>query len=603
MEDIKHWTEEAAKLRIPSLGHDDSYFLGSGVVGISGLPDGRWDFAIGPDYTCPNFIDSETLTVSGIGALSFEMFRLRGCGTFFGMASAKGLYFTVTDACPKGSSQVLRLLTVENGNFEPYHAVIDIVINADADDVIPEKDSAEIKKPPERWCFGNHETKNWAERRLRVTAPGAECIKTDSGFILRHTADIAPGEMVSFPVWHSFAYGRSYADIPSSPYLFAAYASASWKRWLDAGEYPNAINDRRLRDIVESLLLTVKMQQNHDGGMIAGIRKYANSYVRDCHGGARLLSVCGHADDVGKILLNIHGRWKISGFIPNWWSMGSDTFIGDSFHNGASEITAYYIFMLRDYLVHGTDKEIADIIMPSVTWAADRQAEYLQSHDLLMDFNGDETEQYCSARDGEEYGLFGSCFSKDRLHFDHEKPSFASTAAAAGSLRWFGEYSGKKEYTELAEKVSAGLSRFLKGGSHGWIIDGGAARDSVVTNYLLLPLWLSICLPDGLEKDDALSAVSFRRDDTGFIPNSPVIIEGFCGHTLGMALYDMLQLGDGSSHELADTIINSGIIGRYGTISEFYGPSGVPNGHGSRPFEGGIVGEALVMYAKKNSHI
>ena len=51
--------------------------------------------------------------------------------------------------------------------------------------------------------------------------------------------------------------------------------------------------------------------------------------------------------------------------------------------------------------------------------------------------------------------------------------------------------------------------------------------------------------------------------------------------------------------ELLETILHSNLLSWYGTVSEFYGPGGTPNGHGNRPFEGGVVGEALVSYAIK----
>ncbi|MBR7032483.1 MAG: hypothetical protein IKI03_02475 [Clostridia bacterium] len=604
---MRKWIEEATKNRIPPLGHRDSYFLGSGAVGISGYPDGEIDFAIGPDYTCPNYIESETVSLFGHGDIRFEMSRLRGCGTFFGASYCDGLRFTVTDAARPGSLSVLRLLTVENERMKPAVLTIRIRIKADKNALIPGDGSFEIVKEPGEYCFGAKETKNWAERRLRISVPGSEYIPEKYGCSLKISVRLKPGDLISIPVWHDFAYGKGYDRVRISPPEYVRKAAEEWGEWLNKGEYPRRIGDIRLRDIVESLLLTVRMQQNRDGGMIAGIRKYANSYVRDTNGGARMLLACGHTDEVGLLLLNIHTRWEKAGFIPNWWSMGSDTFIGESFNNNASEVTAYYILLFRDYLAHGGDASLAERVFPSVKWAADKQVRFLKVCDFLMDFNGDETEQYCSARDGEEYGLFGNCHSSNRLGFEPCKPSFASTAAAAGSLEWFGNFSGMNEYVEIAGKVYDGLDRFNYRGHHSWTIDDSKTEDvfdcprkTVLTNSLLLPLWLGIRLPGNAERNDALYAVSFRRTDTGYIPNSPGVIEGFCGHTLGLALFDMLKLEDKTADELADTITYSGILGQYGTVSEFYGPGGVPNGHGNRPFEGGIVGEALVEYVKKN---
>ena len=39
----------------------DTYFLGNGIIGASATPVGEWNFLIGPDYTCPNYLGSEKL--------------------------------------------------------------------------------------------------------------------------------------------------------------------------------------------------------------------------------------------------------------------------------------------------------------------------------------------------------------------------------------------------------------------------------------------------------------------------------------------------------------------------------------------------------------
>ncbi|MBQ6678160.1 MAG: hypothetical protein IJM71_08940 [Clostridia bacterium] len=114
-----------------------------------------------------------------------------------------------------------------------------------------------------------------------------------------------------------------------------------------------------------------------------------------------------------------------------------------------------------------------------------------------------------------------------------------------------------------------------------------------------MPIWLHVPLKDDRGAADARAAIAARWQDTGYIPNCPGVSEGFCGHTPGLALYCAAALGLPEAEELADTVLNSNLLSRYGTVSEFYGPGGTPNGHGNRPYEGGIVGEALVYYAMK----
>ncbi len=599
---MRELIDRFARMRVPFFGHDDFYFLGSGVVGASGSSDGEWSFAVGPDYTCPDFLESETLRLSDIGKLEFEMHRLRGSGAFFGIAFEPGVYrATLTDVTPPDAASILRFLTLENESTEDRSFTLEVRIEPGDQTRAAPGDWLEIVAPKGCWCFGCRETKNHAERRMRVFIPGASCEADSGAYVLRLTLDLPAGGFAAVPVWHEFAYGTAYPS-REDPERFLRRGISEWKEWLGKGKYPRAIRDRRLRDAAEALLFNVRMQQNRDGGMIAGIRKYANSYVRDTHGGARLLNICGHPDDVGRLLLNIHTRWEIAGFIPNWWSMGSDEFIGDSFCNNAAEITAYYIFMLRDYLAAGGDEALASRIMPSVRWAADKQIRFLKANEYLMTFNGDESEQYCVNRDGEEYGPFGSAFSEDRLGFDKGADSLAATMAAAGSLEWFADYTGEDSYREFAAKVRERMESVFWDASarrHGWISDGDGLRATALTNSLLMPLWLRVPLADGREGDDVKAAIAARRPDTGYIPNCPGVGEGFCGHTLGLALYGAVALGLPEADELLETILHSNLLSRYGTVSEFYGPGGTPNGHGNRPFEGGIVGEGLVSYAIK----
>ncbi len=594
--------ERFAKMRVPFFGHDEPYFIGSGTVGASGNPDGEWTFAVGPDLTGPDFLGSETVCLSGVGKIPFEIHRLRGCGAFFGIAFEPGVYrATLTEASPPDAFAILRYLTLENESTEERVFVLEVRISPGDQTRAVRKDGIEIIAPAGCWCFGNHETKNWAERRMRVVVPGASCEADGEFFVLRLTIGLPAGGIAAVPIRHEFAYGDAY-PAEEDPEAFLERGLSEWEKWLARGKYPNAIRDRRLRDAAESLLLNVRMQQNRDGGMIAGIRKYANSYVRDTHGGMRLLNICGHADDVGRLLLNVHSRWEIAGFIPNWWSMGSDTFIGDSFCNNASEVTAYYIFMARDYLAAGGDESLVSRIMPSVRWAADKQIRFLKANEYLMTFNGDESEQYCVHRDGEEYGPFGSVFSEERLGFDKSANSFAATMAAAGSLEWFAEYSGEDRYREFAAKVRERMESVFWDRDalrHGWISDGDGLCNTVLTNALLMPVWLHVPSADGREAADAKAAIASRDPDTGYIPNCPGVSEGFCGHTPGLALYCAAALGLPEADGLTETVLNSNLLSRYGTVSEFYGPGGTPNGHGNRPYEGGIVGEALVYYAMK----
>ena len=61
--------------------------MGSGVSGAAGSTAGAWDFLIGPDYTSPNFIKNEVLSLIVDGKeqdLALKMHRGRKSGVFWG---------------------------------------------------------------------------------------------------------------------------------------------------------------------------------------------------------------------------------------------------------------------------------------------------------------------------------------------------------------------------------------------------------------------------------------------------------------------------------------------------------------------------------------
>lgn len=117
-------------------------------------------------------------------------------------------------------------------------------------------------------------------------------------------------------------------------------------------------------------------------------------------------------------------------------------------------------------------------------------------------------------------------------------------------------------------------------------------------NYMMFPVWIGAKLNAGGEVKDAEAVKAFVRED-GFIPNCPQIMQGFCGHTMGMFLDTMIKIGEWeAAQKAARQILDTNLLSMYGTVSEFYGPSCIPNGHNCRGFEGGITGQALISYFK-----
>ena len=583
----------------------DTYFFGNSIVGASAHPDARMTFVIGPDYTCPNYIREEELFLLMDGqkfALDFQMKRLRHSGVFFDSCCTNGVSVFLWDFAPTDRPYILRFVHIASNDRDISGAKICAAISPFESTVTAVGARLTIHKDTSRFCFGNRETLNWADRYCDVFFGGAlaECTAgADESYVLQTGFDTNG----CAALYHCCYYDAPPA-LEESPLELLELTLHDWENWLAAGKTPPVENTRDA-DALESLLLSAKMQQNRDGGSIAGIRKYANSYIRDTHGSMRLFLAAGHHEEVARLLLNIHSRWSICGFIPNWWSMGSDTFIGHSFHNDASEVTAYYIFMARDYYAHTQDMALLRRIAPSLAWAATAQLEWLESHDYTMDFNGDETEQYCCNHDGEEYGGFVN----PEYPWNAAALSFPSMSAALCSLAWYFEFFGgmtdeiKNKLTRLKDKIDE-VFYSETDGLHSWSAmpsdNGYLHHKAHLTNYLLLPLWFGTKLNKNAERTNAAAVRSFLKSD-GFLPNSPQAMQGFCGHTMGLFLYDMTLLAQDAPETFADaatntlrTILDSRLLSMYGTVWEFYGPSCTPNGHNCRPLEGGIVGEALI---------
>lgn len=588
---------------VPYLGHDDTYFTGNGICGFSGLPDGTVTFSIGPDYTCPNYVQSEKFFIeidSGRYYPDFKLHRIRKSGVYFGEWKNDSIIFSLFDFAPPEQSFSERVIFISNGGAKTREIKIGAEIAPHLTKGELRENRLFIAKDTDQYCFGNRETLNW-ERRTAVIcfAEIGRSSEYNGGFCLEKDISVPGGGIACVPLYHHHIYGTGFKMPEHDAEKELRSALDFWDSWLSVGDYHDKITDVRAADVVESLLVGVKMQQNRDGGSIAGIRKYANSYIRDTHGSMRLFHITGHTEETKKLILNIHSRWEIAGFIPNWWSMGSDTFIGRSFNNDASEITAYYLCMIRDYLRVSGDRSIADTVKPSMKWAAEAQISYLTEHDMTMNFNGDETEQYCCNNDGEEYGGF----VLPDYPFDKTMCSFPSMMAALVSISFYDRLTGEDHgrfLCALRESIDRIFWDDEKKRYH-WAVAAGAdgslqPHKGQLTNYNLLPLWLGARLTDGREKDQALLCRDYINPVTGFLPNCPEAMQGFCGHTLGLMLYDMSVLRDPCRHDILRTILYSGILGQYGTVSEFYGPGGVPNGHNCRAFEGGIVGEAIVKY-------
>jgi len=605
-------------IAVPYLGREEPYFFGSGVAGAGGNTNGKWDFLIGPDYTSPNFITEETLALVVDGKpipLSIKLHRARETGVFFGTQKIGDLQVTIVDYAVPESPWVARLVNcINRSKTQGFNVSVSTEITpANFDSRAEGGNLLSIKAATGVYCFGN-ETKNWADRFSTIGFTEASTIAAFGKSFRLSTLEhhLEPGHQFSSGLYHFQHYDEGkpatfYGALIARrhPEEDLAKSVSAWKRWVNNGSIAlPSVTESRAHDAVEASLIACKMQQNRDGGTIAGARKYANSYVRDIHGAVRLFLATGHFAEAKLAIQTINHKWSVGGFIPNYWSMGSDSFLGHSFGVEASEITGYYMLMIRGYLEATKDRAFVASLEKSMRFAIDAQLDTMEKNSWRIGFNGDETEQYCVRIDGQEYGGFPA-FSD----WHSDSWSFPSAAIAVASTQFYIDYLRSKGKSELASTYAAKLQKVRDGidstfwrtdipiPHHHWSrLKDGSWPSVTIPNYGLLPVWVDAKLNGGRQVPDALSMKNVVSRPSGFLPTAPPAVMGFCGHNLAYLLYDMSVLHDNSAKDVLRTIIDSNLFGCWGTVSEFYGPNGTPNGHNFRVFESGITGEAILKY-------
>ena len=103
--------------QVPYLNKRENYLLGNGIVCASGVGDGKWDFIAGPDYTCPNFISQEkiSITINKVEhQITSDIYRARETGLYYGISTIGDLKITIIDYINTGKSIISRLVVVEN---------------------------------------------------------------------------------------------------------------------------------------------------------------------------------------------------------------------------------------------------------------------------------------------------------------------------------------------------------------------------------------------------------------------------------------------------------------------------------------------------------
>lgn len=603
---------------VPFLNHGwkESYFIGNGILGAGGDDHGNWDFLIGPDYTSPNFLKSEVTTLNLNGELRnlpLEMHRIRSSGIYYGIIAMNEANIQVFDFTVPNRPIITRYFIIENKS-EDHPLTVQMMARIKKgkginEEIVGNYSALLLKADTSSPLFGNGDGGYWKKSfALIAFNTKSICSVSDSSMVLStEKFTVAPGQKHQTALVHYlFDNDKSLTE----KYIKEIGALNTqkdfdktlleWRTWIRKGKRFN-IADQRVKDILESMLVGIRMQQNRCGGFIAGTRKYAFSYIRDSHGACKGLLACGHTEEVKKYLEITYHKFGVFKKIPNSVQMGADKFShGDG--NQYAESPAYVLLLAKDYYQATKDLVFLKSLDDLLTFAMDIQLENARRNDWLLPFNGDETEQYCLREDGKEYGGFPALTGFNKNHW-----SISSTAACISSLDFYISYlklkgmtSSIKGYQDAMNSMKESLIKHFYqhnlGGIQWALKKDGTYYPYNVTNFILMPAWFGVTLKDNLQNSAVEKVLASVNPQTGFVANAPGDVEGFCGHTLAYLLYDLTQLNLLQKDTVFNTLINSSIIQRYGMVNEYYGPKGFPNPHNLRVFESGIVMDAIVKY-------
>lgn len=600
--------------QVPYFGRAEPYTIGNGITAAGGDVSGAWDFLIGPDYSCADFITREALTIvidNTPFPLSLEMHRARKTGLLYGCRRIGDLNVYVLDFAVNNLPCVIRLVRVQNASAALSHevAVRAAVSHSATSASIIDSKALSIRSAAGSPDFGG-EDPTWADRFSLISFNDSSMVSgSGSDYTLETTGrTVAAGNDYTVGLYHWQHYAEARADTEyvndirlRNVIADAESCMADWFDWVDSGK--SFETDTLTRDAIEGAAVFIKMQQDLDGGYVATMRRYAHSYIRDSHAACRGLMAMGHTDETRRFIQCVHRNVTQQGYVCNSWPMNGagaplSCFVGG---NSESELPAYYALIIRNYLEASQDTNFVDSVRSSIEIAIDAQVNWARSHGWRLRFNGDETERYVPSVDGATYG--------DLPGWDANAWSFASMGAAIASVSFYVDYLGwKGETTRKAQyqasldslKASADLTFWrtdVTPNRHEW----SRKQDNSfpvypVPNFDMLPFWLGARLEGSRERDDALNMLPFVDTSTGFMPVAPDANQGLTGHALGYLLYALAETGNPAMDTAYNWLINNGLRGCWGTWTEFYGPHGTPNGHNLRVFETGINLEAITRY-------
>jgi hypothetical protein len=264
---------------VPFLNHrwQENYFIGNGILGAGGDINGTWDFLIGPDYTSPNFLKSEIVTININGtsrSLPLSMHRIRSSGNYYGLIKMTEANIHVIDFASSGKPMITRFFNIENNSADQQ---LTIQLRAEIfngkginKEIVEKKTALLLSADTSTPLFGNGDGGYWKKSfALIAFSTKSTSLTSDlSATISTSTITIPPRQKQQIALVHYlFDDDKSavdkYLKMIGSLNMAVEFEKSllEWQTWLNKGK-KFAVADQRVKDILESMLVGIRMQQN-----------------------------------------------------------------------------------------------------------------------------------------------------------------------------------------------------------------------------------------------------------------------------------------------------------------------------------------------------
>lgn len=635
--------------QVPYLNQPENFFIGNGYAAGGGAADGTWNFLTGPNYTCPNYLQSEEIRLAVDGTeqpLTMEVHRARKTGIFYGVKTVGDLKVYLIDYALMGEPWVARMVRIENTSPTASHSVKVRAYIAPITGAGRSHDVGFYINNQVHWinfkldttlkCVMGHFCTNWADRFVTITfdKPTPDIAKTNDDFVLGTASEtIAPGASSDTVLYHY----THYSDVFDADCIKRieqrncskdlADCIAWWQAWFDgvAPQYSlSKIQDQRSRDLVEGGLAILKMNESSDGGIVANERGWNMSYVRDGYCGLRGLTAFGHFEESKRFLQWLDHNYSAHGLIPNAGPAGSYTYAHPNGNNGvhcpeanaAVEVTAEYILAARDYYRGTHDLATLTTIDTSLRYAMDIQLKNAITNNYRLEFSGDETE-LCGASD--VAGLRDEGYNRKLEQYW----SMTSIALCAASLDFYMQYLKARgedpaNYVNRQNHQTLNLNDELAhlqdalerdywrtnvpeypDGFHTWFRTkaDGVWPSGMLINFTLFPVYYGTPLkyPER-GKADVEAMKQFFNPSVPLLPLVGTPGRKSLGHDLGYLLWGLVTVGDPEKDNVYKALVSGPTAGCWGTYHEAYAGDGTPNLNGLRSFETGVDLSAIGLY-------